>query len=163
MIHRTVRIADRRIALPLLLAVALLVALAGGALAWFTASGSGTGSGADGTVQPVTVQALAGGDAPSSALQPGGTADVILRLSNPNSFALTLTAVTGGSPITADGGHSGCTTTGVSFTSQSGLSITVPSGSSLVHLPGAARMDTTSSSGCQGATFAIPVTLSVRR
>lgn len=163
MLHRTVRLAERRVALPLLLAVALLVVAGAGAYAWFTAKGSGTGSGADGTVQPVTVQALVGGDAPSSKLQPGGTADVILRLSNPNSFALTLTAVTGGSPITADSGHSGCTTTGVSFVNQSSLSISVPSGSSLVHLPGAASMGTTSSSGCQGATFSIPVTLSVRR
>jgi hypothetical protein len=163
MMQRTLRIADRRIALPLLLAVALLVVAAAGALAWFSASGSGTGSGANGTVQPVTVQALVGGDAPASKLQPGGSADVILRLSNPNSFALTLTAVSGGSPISADSGHGGCTTTGVSFANQSGLSISVPSGSSLVHLSGAASMDATSSSGCQGATFSIPVSLSVRK
>jgi hypothetical protein len=51
----------------------------------------------------------------------------------------------------------------VSFANQSGLNISVPNGSSLVHLPGAASMDATSSSGCQGATFSIPVTLGVQK
>jgi len=151
----------RRIAA--LAATVSVAATAGGALAYWHAGGSGSGSATAGTPQAVTVNAVAGGDAPNSALQPGGSADVILRLSNPNAYAVTLVSVTGSTPITADPGHSGCTTTGVSFSNQSGLSISVPSGSSLVHLPAAASMDTTSLSACQGATFSIPVTLGVQK
>jgi hypothetical protein len=38
-----------------------------------------------------------------------------------------------------------------------------PNSTALVHLAGAATMDTSSSSGCQGATFHIPVTLAAQR
>ena len=38
----------------------------------------------------VTVSALSGGDAPSGQLQPGGTADVVLRVTNPNAYPVTL-------------------------------------------------------------------------
>ncbi len=158
---RSLLTARRRIAAAA--AVAALAVTAVGALAYWRTSGSGSGSAATGTPQAVTVVAFAGGDAPTSSLQPGGTADVILRLSNPNAYAVTLISVSGNGAITADSGHTGCTTTGVTFTNQSGLSITVPNGSSLVHLPGAASMGTTSSSGCQGATFSIPVTLTVHK
>jgi hypothetical protein len=149
--------------------MALLVALAvlacvvtGSAIAYWTASGSGTASAATGTLQPVTVTALAGGDTPTSVLLPGATGDVILRISNPNSSAVTLTSVTGNGTITADAGHPTCTTTGVSFTSQTGMSTSIAASSTtLVHLPGAASMSTASSNGCQGATFSIPVAVTV--
>jgi D-arabinose 1-dehydrogenase-like Zn-dependent alcohol dehydrogenase len=63
-----------------------------------------------------------------------------------------------------DGGHAGCTTTGVTFTNQTGFSSTIgASGTTLVHLPNAASMDATSSSGCQGATFSIPVSITAHK
>lgn len=153
----------RRTLIATVIAGILLGLSAAGAFAYFRSTGAGSGSGSVATPQAVSVVALTGGDAPTSLLQPGGTADVILRLNNPNAYAVTLVAVTGSTPITVDSNHSGCTTTGVTFTNQSGLSISVPSGSSLVHIPGAAAMDTTSLSACQGATFSIPVTLTVQK
>jgi hypothetical protein len=118
-----------------------------------------------GSIQPVTVAALTGGDAPSSSLRPGASADVVLRIQNVNPFPVTLVSVEGGpASITADLAHPGCTTTGVTFTDQTGLSVPIAaSGTTLVHLPGAAAMSTASSNGCQGATFSIPVTTTVRR
>ena len=147
--------------------VALILGLgAGAAFAFFTSHASGTGSGSTGTLQPVTVVALAGGDSPNSSLLPGGpAADVILRVSNPNSYAVTLISVAGGpGSITADAGHPLCTTTGVSFSNQSALNVNlVANTTTLVHLPGAATMSTSSSNGCQGATFSIPVTITVQK
>jgi hypothetical protein len=71
--------------------------------------------------------------------------------------------VTGSGTITADAAHPGCTTTGVTFADQAGLNTAIAgSGTTLVHLPGAAAMSTASSNGCQGATFSIPVSISVR-
>lgn len=150
-----------------------LVALAGLFFALLTTSvayayvatiGSGTGTASTGTMQTVTVTALVGGDAPTSKLYPGGpAADVILRVNNPNSFTVQITGVAANGTITADSGHAGCTTTGVTFTAPSNPSITVSSGSSLVHLSAAASMSTASVSACQGATFSIPVAVTAKR
>jgi hypothetical protein len=137
---------------------------AGTAYAYWTSSGTGSGSASSNSLQSVTVAAFVGGDAPASSLLPGGAAgEVILRLNNPNSFAVTLVSVVGNGAITADSSHSGCTTTGVTFTNQTGLTASVPAGSSLVRLPGSASMSTASLSACQGATFHIPVTITVHK
>ena len=132
--------------------------------AYFTTTGAGGGTGGSSDIQTVTATALVGGDAVASTLRPGGpAADVILRVNNPNAFGVRLVGVTPNGAITADGGHSGCTTTGVSFTSPVGLDVALAAGSTLVHLSGAASMSTASLSACQGANFAIPVMISVRR
>ena len=136
----------------------------GTAFAYWTSSGAGSGTAGANSLQTVTVAAFVGGDSPASSLLPAGPAgEVILRLSNPNAFAVTLVSVVGNGTITADSGHSGCSTTGVSFTNQTGLSVSVPAGSSLVRLPAAASMSTASLNACQGATFHIPVTITVHK
>jgi hypothetical protein len=146
--------------------LAALAALVAGtaAFAHWSAGGAGAGVGASGTMQTVTVAALAGGDAPASALVPGGpAAEVILRLTNPNAVAVQVYSVAANGAITADASHSACTTTGVTFTppaSPISPTVTVPANSTVVvRLAGAASMATTSLSACQGATFRIPVTV----
>jgi hypothetical protein len=142
----------------------LLIGLsAGAAYGYFTSSGNGAGSASTGTMQTVTLAATTA--TPSTPLLPGSTGDVALKVSNPNNFAVTLISVTAASgSITADGNHSSCTSTGVTFTGQTGLSTTIPAASTVtVDLPGAASMSTTSSAGCQGATFSIPVTIAVQK
>jgi hypothetical protein len=139
-------------------------ALAGaGAYAYFSASGQGPGAASVGSMQTVTVAAAT--TTPGTPLLPGGSGDVTLEVTNPNDFAVTLVSVTGtGAPITADSGHPGCTTTGVTFTDQTGLATVIPaSGTATVDLSGAASMSTASSAGCQGATFSIPVTITVQQ
>jgi hypothetical protein len=132
------------------------------AYAYVNATGSASGAASVGNMQTVTVTAFVGGDSPSSTLYPGGpAADVIVRINNPNSFSVQLFSISGNGAITADASHSGCTTTGVTFTPPSSPNITIPAGSSLVHLAGAATMSTASVSACQGATFSIPVTVTV--
>jgi hypothetical protein len=157
----------RRIARPpwIILAVLAALLMSGGvAFAYVTVAGSGSGSASTDTMQTVTVSALVGGDAPSSSLYPGGpAADVVLRVTNPNAFTVQVFSVAGNGTITADGAHAGCTTSGVTFMAPTNPNITLPSGASLVHLAGAAAMSTASMSTCQGATFSIPVTLTVHR
>jgi hypothetical protein len=149
----------------LLIAPAVCAAVglaAGAAYAYFTSSGQGTVSGSVATMQTVTISSAT--VSPSTPLVPGGTGDVTLEVTNPNGFAVTLVSVAGtGGTITADSGHPGCTTTGVTFTSQTGLSTVLqPDSTTPVDLPGAASMSTASSAGCQGATFTIPVTITVQ-
>ncbi|KIC69429.1 hypothetical protein [Pseudarthrobacter phenanthrenivorans] len=149
------------------LAGILLAAGAGTAYAYWAAAGAGAGTAAAGTMQAVTVDALVAGDSPRTALVPGGTADVVLRLTNPNPYSVQVYSVTANGPATADTAHSGCTTTGVSFTGPAAPlspATFIPANSStLLTLPGSAAMDTTSLAACQGATFRLPVTAEVRK
>jgi hypothetical protein len=147
------------------LAVLAVLAVGGAAWAYFTSSGSGSGHASTGTMSTVTLSATAGNA--STPLYPGGTGDVSLEVNNPNAYAVTLVSVAikvGGS-ITSDSGHLGCTTTGVTFTNQSGLTTTIPASATndQIHLSGAVSMSTSSLSSCQGATFSIPVTITVEK
>jgi hypothetical protein len=145
------------------LTVVGVLALGGVAWAYFTSSGTGSGHGSTGTMSTVALSATAG--TASTPLYPGGTGDVSLEVNNPNSYAVTLVSVSGDGTITPDAGHSACTTTGVTFSYQSGLSTTIPASTTNfpVHLSGAVSMSTSSSNGCQGATFSIPVTITVHK
>jgi hypothetical protein len=158
---RRPQIMSRRRGLVSVLVVVGVLAVGGAAWAYFTSHGSGSGHVSTGTMSTVTLNAAAG--TPSTPLYPGGTGDVSLEVNNPNTFAVTLVSVAGSGTITADAGHSSCTTTGVTFTNQTGLSTTIPASASgyQIHLPGAVSMGSSSLSGCQGATFSIPVTITV--
>ncbi|WP_457945982.1 hypothetical protein ACTAQI_11505 [Pseudarthrobacter sp. alpha12b] len=149
------------------LAGLLATAGAGTAYAYWTTAGSGSGSAAAGTMQTVAVDALVAGDNPKTALIPGGSADVVLRLTNPNPYPVQVYSVTPNGPATADAAHPACTTTGVSFRGTaaplSPATYVAANSSALITLPGAAAMDTTSLAACQGATFSVPVTAEVRK
>jgi hypothetical protein len=129
------------------------------AFAYWRTIGSGSASAVTGTLGSPTIQALTGGDAPVTALLPGGTSDVVLRVNNPNAYSLTITGIAQNGTITASGSLGTCTTTGVTTTFPSSPSIAVASGSHLIDLSAAAAMSTAPQNGCQGATFAIPVSV----
>ncbi len=135
------------------------------AFAWWTASGTGSGY-----TQAETAAALTTVDVSASTsaqLHPGGTSDVILRISNSNSYAVTVTNINGSGAITS--GNATCdnasgpyTGNGVSYTDQSGSWLVPATGTLNVTLTGAAAMAnsaTTSNDSCQGKTFTIPVSL----
>jgi hypothetical protein len=127
--------------------------------AW-TTTGAGSGYAKAGTAQALTTVDVSASTV--ATLYPGGPAgDVLIRISNPNSYPVTVTGVAGSGAITPDSGHASCTTTGVSFTDKTGLSIAVAAGGqTTATLSGAASMTNASVNGCQGATFTIPVNLS---
>jgi hypothetical protein len=139
---------------------------AGAAYGYFTSSGSGSGSATTGTMQTVTV-ATAG--TPSAPLLPGGSGDVVFSVTNSNNFAVSVAGVAlkGGGSITPDAGHSGCTTTDsnpvVTLNVPSGdLPVSIPANSTVpIDLANAASMDRAATNNCQGATFNIPVTITV--
>lgn len=141
---------------------------AGAAFAYFGATGSGSGSANVGSMKPVTIAATVG--TPTSVLLPGGSADVVFSVTNPNSVPVSLVGVslkTGGT-ITPDSGHAGCTTTDsdpvVTLNVPShDLPVTLPANSTTpVDLAGAASMDVAATSNCQGASFKVPVVISVQ-
>jgi hypothetical protein len=158
---RRPQILSRRRRLVSVLAAVGVLAVGAAAWAYFTSSGSGSAHASTASMSTVTLNATAG--TPSTPLYPGGTGDVSLEANNPNAYAVTLVSVAGNGSITPDAGHSSCTTTGVTFTNQTGLTTTIPPSASnyQILLSGAVSMNSSSSSGCQGATFSIPVTITV--
>ena len=140
-------------------AVALMgMLIVGFVYAAWTTNGSGSGYAKAGSAQALdTVDVSA---STSGSLYPGTSGNVTIRINNPNPFPVRVTAVTGNGPITPDSGHAGCTSTGVSFTDQTGLTIDVAANSATTStLSGAASMSNAFEDACQGATFTIPVSL----
>ncbi|HEY4020000.1 MAG TPA: hypothetical protein VGM75_15015 [Pseudonocardiaceae bacterium] len=134
----------------------------GVAYAYWQSSGSGTGTAGTGTM---TISAAAlSGETANSALYPGGSADAILKVFNPNGYPVQVAAIT--SSGTPQAGNN-CAPTGVQFvapTSFTDTQFTLPADQSTVlHLAGAMSMDTTSASACQGQTFSLPVTVTVKK
>lgn len=125
--------------------------------AWST-GGSGNGYAKAGTASALT---LSDASASTSAdLYPGATGAVKVKITNPNSFPVRVTAVTkqtSGS-ITSDKGAACNASTGVTYTDQSGLALDLAAGAtSTFSLSGAVSMSNASDNTCQGALFTIPV------
>ena len=141
------------------------VGLGGGiAYSYITSPGAGTGIALTSSATPVTISATA--TAPTTALIPGGVGDVTFKVANPNATPVTIASVVGNGTLTVTGG-SGCTAlnSGVSFTDQTGLSISVPANATefTIDLPGSVAMSNSSDNGCQGATFLIPILVTVHQ
>lgn len=153
----------RRVALTSIL-VFLALSVAGTAYANWTAAGSGSGTGTTGTAVAVTLTP----GTPTANLYPGGTADVVLTVTNTNlytvyigSFALATGQGTGGYAV--DGGHSGCSVATLSFSTQTngGAGWTVPAkvgavnGTLAVTMTNALGMGVGAADACQGATLTV--------
>jgi len=138
--------------------------LGGLAYAHWSASGSGAGSGTTGTNLAVTLSP----GTPAANLYPGGSADVVLSVSNSNpspvyigSLALDTSQGTGGYDV--DAGHPGCVVTTLSFTTQTngGAGWTVPAkvgavnGALPVTLSDALAMGADAANACQGASSTV--------
>ena len=94
----------------------------------------------------------------TAALYPGITgASLYLTVNNPNPFAVAITSVNANGAATAGAGHPGCVTTGVSYATTA-VTQTVPASGSLSFTVPSVSMTNASDTGCQGATFTIPVT-----
>ena len=135
-----------------------LILAAGIAFAAWTATGSGNGYAKAKTVSALTTVDVS--TSTTAQLYRGGTGDVLVRVSNPNSFPVTVTGVSGSGTITSDKGAACNASTGVTFTDTTGLSQAVAGGSTGdITLTGKAAMSSSSDNSCQGAIFTIPVTL----
>ena len=148
-----------------LVAGVVALVLAGGALAYWTSTGSGSGTSTVGNAQAVTIAA---GVAPTTMLYPGTTGDVTVHITNPNLFSvhigtLAINASQGTNGFSAS--PAGCNFTGtpaLSFTAQTngGLGWTVPAHTTSDgvldrDLTGSISMNTNADNACQGATFTV--------
>jgi hypothetical protein len=132
---------------------------AGIAIAAWSVSGSGTGSAKAGSASALT---LSDASASTSAdLYPGASGAVKLKVSNPNSFPVRITAVAATGAVTSDKGAACDASTGVTFTGQSGLTLDLAANETnkVFTLAGAVSMSNASDNSCQGAVFSVPVTV----
>jgi hypothetical protein len=143
-----------------ILAFAVIAALvvSGIVFAAWSTSGSGNGYAKAGTASALTISDASAST--SADLYPGATGAVKLKVTNPNSFPVRITAVakqTSGS-ISSDKGATCNASTGLTFTDQSGLTLDLAAGAtSTFTLSGAVAMSNASDNTCQGAIFTIPV------
>ena len=157
MTKRTVRAA--------LLAAVAAAGIGTAAIAYWSEPGAGAASVSTGNLD-IEVEAIAGGDAPEAQLAPGGTGEVILRIRNPNAFSVELVTVEEIGPAIVDAAPEACAVPDVGLVAPVASvvpAIVLEPGSTLVRLPDAVEMGTSSSSGCQGATFELPVRVTVKR
>jgi hypothetical protein len=153
------RVRSRKVKLAVTIVVALIVA--GGALAYYTSAGAGSGSASVGSPAELTITA---GTPTSGLLYPGSTGEVDATISNPNTFPLRVNSlILDSAGIAADSGHSGCDTSALHYTTQTngGSGWNVPGkvgstdGTLAIQLSGAISMDSSAANECQGSTFTV--------
>jgi hypothetical protein len=147
----------KRILVGVAFALVAIVAVGIGIAAW-SVGGSGNGYAKAGSASALT---LADATAFTTAsLYPGATGDLKLRVTNPNSFPVRITAVTGNGTIISDKGAACDASTGVTFANQTGLTLDVGAGATAtLTVSSAVSMSNASDNACQGAVFTVPVTV----
>ena len=117
-----------------------------------------------GSLKPITLATVG---TPTSPLLPGRTGDVAFSITNPNHSPVSLIGVvlTGGASMTTDGDPE-CTTDGgpvvVLNVPPDDLPQSVPANTTkTIELANAASMNVTASNSCQGASFTLPLTVTV--
>jgi hypothetical protein len=151
--------AAQRLRLAVALLVALLTLMSGVTFGGWSVTGTGSGYSKALSAQSLT---LSDASASTSAqLYPGGSGDLVVKVTNPNPFAVTITAVANGSgSITSNKGAACDASTGVTYTNTTGLSQAVGAGAMVTFsVTGKVAMSNASDTSCQGATFTIPITV----
>lgn len=144
---------------------ALVLAIGGGAAyGYFTAHGSGTGSARTSTMGTVTITATAG--SPSTPLLPNLKGDLAFNVQNNGSVPVSITSISlkSGGSITDGSGCMSADSSAVTLITPTNLpySITATNGGSQsVDLANAVKMDSAAPNTCQGATFSVPITITV--
>ena len=150
---------DRRSRIHLLIGAVLLAVVAAGiSIAAWSVSGSGNGAAKASSSSAIT---LADASSFTTAdLYPGATGSLKLRVTNPNSFPVRITAVSANGTITSDKGAACDASTGVTFANQTGLALDVAAGATAtVTVGNSVSMSNASDNSCQGALFSVPVTI----
>jgi hypothetical protein len=132
------------------------------AVAVWTVTGAGSGSGAAAVAQSLTVSASTPTGAGAS-LYPGGPAgEVQFQVANPNPFAVTITGVAWGTPVSTN--TTNCASSNISLDAgaPTTVSILIPANAplgTLYDIPGVLDLAHSAGNGCQGVSFDIPMTI----
>jgi hypothetical protein len=149
--------------LSLALAITAGAGLAGYGIGYavWSATGTGAGGAAATVAQPLTVTAITPTGV-NASLYPGGPAGpVSFNIANPNPYAITITGLQWGVPVSNS--TSTCPNSNISLSTgaPTTVSISIPANStgSAVVVPGVVQLAHSAPDGCQGMSFSIPVTV----
>jgi hypothetical protein len=146
-----------------LIAIAIAVGLAGGAIAYWSGNGSGTATTVLTDAQSLSFEP----GTPTARLSPGGDANVAIVATNPNPYFVYIGSLKldgeNGPPFIADVDHGGCDVSVLGFVAQDngGAGWHVPprvgaaEGTLVIDLPSAISMSIEAADACQGATFTV--------
>ena len=130
-----------------------VVLSAGGALAYWSTAGQGTGNATTGTL---TLSAAAGD---VSGLYPGASVPASVTVTNDSSAAaVVVQSVSGGTATVTTAGKGTCDASVVTFVATTSLPSSPVAAGATFTVNGNAKMAATAADGCQGAIFSIPVT-----
>jgi hypothetical protein len=143
-------------------ALAAVLATSAIVLAVWTVTGSGSGGAAATVAQSLTITAVTPTGA-AATLYPGGPAgSVDMTISNPNPFAVTITGITWGTPVSNN--TTACPNANISLdaSAPTTVSIPVPAGppTGAIVISGVLDLAHSAPNGCQGVSFTIPLTVS---
>lgn len=139
-----------------LIALGLLAAAT--AYAFWSSTGTGTGAGSTASVVELTTTAAT----PSgTTLVPNETAPLVITVTNPNPMPVVVASVQldPHRAVQVSGSVGACVAPPLTVDVTTSLSLAAES-TATVTLPDAVTLGASAASGCQGATFTIPVTLS---
>lgn len=146
-----------------LVPIAIAAGLAAGAIAFWSASGSGSAT----TVLPDAQSLAFEPGIPTAQLYPGDDASVAIVATNPNPYFVDIGSLVldtdDGEPFIADAAHSGCDVSVLSFITQEngGAGWQVPprvgttDGTLTIDMSSAMAMSAEAADACQGATFTV--------
>jgi hypothetical protein len=149
--------------------LAVIVGLGGGgAYAYFSSHGSGTGHATTGSAQVITVSAVTS-PAADTTLFPGGTGSAVhFTVNNPNAYAVAFTGWSGATlaSVTPLGGNT-CTTSDFQIAAAAGTfspALMIPANTSTSPgvsgtANGVVELKSTAQNGCQGATVTVTLPL----
>jgi hypothetical protein len=141
-------------------ALAAVVATSAIVFAVWSVNGSGNGAGAASVAQGLTITAVTPTGAGASLYPGGPPGSVYFKVANPNPFAVTITGLTWGTPISTN--TTACPNSNISLDpgAPTTVSISIPAGSTATYqIPNVLDLIHTAPDGCQGVAFDIPVTV----
>jgi len=142
--------------------VAALGAGGGVAFAVWTVTGSGDGGGAASVASSLTITEVTPTGS-SASLYPGGPAGPVeFEVANPNPFAVTITSLTWGTPVS--GTPSACASSNVSVDANAPTtaSISIPADATagtVYTVDGVLDLAHSAGPGCEGASFTVPLSV----
>jgi hypothetical protein len=142
-------------------AMATIAVTATIASAVWSTSGAGSGAGGATVAQGLVVTAVTP-SGPAASLYPGGPAgQVYLTIKNPNPYAVTVTSLAWGTPVSTS--TTTCPSSNISVDANAPTSASIPiaanTTSGALQINNVLDLAHSAPDGCQGVTFDVPVTV----
>ena len=136
-------------------------ALSGSAYGYWVVAGTGSTETAAATMDAPAPAATVG--EPAAALYPGGDGALVLEVHNTNGFAVVVASLAAGAEAATADPAACAAFVSVNAAAVPPTTAIEPDATVTITVPGAVHLDAAVPSACQGATFTIPLLVTVQR